>query len=74
MELPDVAGNVRAGLARQRKPQTLLQQRLGISRGSLHRRLTGQQPFTADELVIVADFLGVSVGDLFVSHAAEASA
>lgn len=64
MEPRDVAGTVRAELARQRKPQQALQHRLKVSRPTLHRRLTGQSPFDADELLIVADFLGMSVSEL----------
>lgn len=69
MELPDIAGTVRAELARQRKQQQALQSKLGISRSSMARRLSGEQPFDANELVIVAEFLGLAVGDLFDSKA-----
>ena len=72
MELPDIAGTVRAELARQKKPQAALQIRLEISRSSLARRLSGEQPFDANELVVVADFLGMSVGDLFAESKASA--
>lgn len=65
MELPDVAGTVRAELARQRKTQQELQLKLGISRPSMYRRLNGESHFDARELVIVADFLSVTVGELF---------
>lgn len=65
MELPDIAGTVRAELARQRKQQKELQAKLGISRTSMARRLSGESPFDANELVIVAEFLGLAVGDLF---------
>lgn len=73
MELPDVPAFVRAELARQRKSQQALQERLGHSRTTMHRSLSGQRPFDADELVQIADFLGVTVGDLF-GERAEASA
>lgn len=65
MNPPDIAGTVRAELARQRKTQSDLQSQLGISRHSLYRRLSGESHFDARELVIVANFLGVRVGDLF---------
>lgn len=78
METLDVAGNVRAELARQRRPQHALQERLGISRTSMHRRMTGQSQFDARELVIIAEFLGVEVGEIFrraaVVNPAQASA
>lgn len=65
MELPDIAGTVRAELARQRKTQQELQVRLGISRPSMYRRLNGELHFDARELFVVAEFLGVTVGELF---------
>lgn len=67
MESPDVAGTVRAELARQRKSQLALQQKLQISRTGMYRRMTGQAQFDANELVIIADFLGVPVSVLFGS-------
>jgi len=73
MELPDVAGTVRAELARQRKPQQELQMKLGISRASMYRRMTGEAYFDSRELVIIADFLGLTVADLFAESVAEAS-
>lgn len=72
MELPDIAGTVRAELARQKKPQQSLQAKLAISRSSLARRLSGETPFDANELVVVAEFLGMSVGDLFAESKASA--
>lgn len=65
MEQPDIAGTVRAELARQRKTQQELQTLLGISRPSMYRRMTGDSHFDARELVIVADFLGITIGELF---------
>lgn len=65
MNPPDIAGTVRAELARQRKTQSDLQNQLGISRHSLYRRLNGESHFDARELVIVAHFLGLTVGELF---------
>lgn len=74
MELPDIAGTVRAELARQRKTQQELQNRLGISRAGMYRRMTGESHFDARELVIVADFLGITVGSLFDETAQKVSA
>lgn len=68
MELPDLAGNIRAELARRRKTQAELRERLGISRQSLRRSLLGERPFQANEIAIAADFLGVEVGDLYRNH------
>lgn len=64
MTPPDIAGTVRAELARQRKPQNGLQEKLKISRPTMHRRITGQSPFDANELVIVAEYLGMTVSEL----------
>ncbi|MEB3022903.1 helix-turn-helix domain-containing protein [[Mycobacterium] crassicus] len=74
MNLPDVAGNIRAELARQRKTRESLRESLRISRGSMHRRLAGHTSFTTDELVLVAKFLDVPIAELFRSDAAEVSA
>lgn len=64
MSPTDIPGVVRAELARQSKQHIALQRVLGISKGTLHRRLTGQSPFNANELMAVADFLGMSVSEL----------
>lgn len=73
MSRPDVAGVVRAELARQRKPHRDLQEKLGISRTTLHRRIYGSSPFDANELVIVADFLGLTVSELLGEQRSEAA-
>lgn len=70
METPDVAGVVRAELARQRKQQKSLRELLGISRTSMHRRMTGEAQFDAQELVIIANYLGLSIADLFPAASA----
>jgi len=72
MELPDIAGTVRAELARQRKTHQELQNLLGISKPSLYRRLNGESYFDSRELVIIADFLGLTIGDLFNGEKASA--
>lgn len=64
MTPPDIAGTVRAELARQRKSRQALQERIGISRTTMRRRLTGELPFTATELLIIADFLGMTASEL----------
>ena len=74
MNLPDIAGNVRAELARQRKTREALRSSLQISRGSMHRRLAGHTSFTADELVLVAQFLDVPVAEFFQDNTSAASA
>lgn len=58
------AGAVRAELARRRISGRDLAAGLGWSVGLTARRLRGECPFDIDQLVAVADFLGVSVADL----------
>jgi transcriptional regulator with XRE-family HTH domain len=53
----DVAANLRAEIARQRKRQTDLAAALGISAPALSRRLKGETPISVDELQVLADRL-----------------
>lgn len=65
------AGAVRAELARRRISGRELARGLGWSPTTTSRRLNGSSPFDIDELARVAEFLGLSVGDLLpVEHAA----
>lgn len=59
-----VAATIRAELARHRKTQAGLAQALGIQRSSMHRRMSGEQPFDVNELQIAADYLDVPVASL----------
>ena len=65
-----VAANIRAELARQRRTQSELVMSLGLSPSAVSRRLSGQQPFEIDEVDAVARLLGVSVADLIGQAAA----
>ena len=56
-----VAATVRAELARHRKTQSGLADHLGYGRTSLHRRMTGEQPFDIDEIHKIATYLDVPV-------------
>lgn len=56
-----VAAEVRAELARRKIPQSGLVSVLGMSEVSISRRLRGETPFDVNELVAVAEFLGVPV-------------
>lgn len=49
-----VAGEVLAELARRRMTRRALAAKAGINATTLERRLTGQYPFTYDELVAIA--------------------
>lgn len=54
-----IAAEVRAELARQNKTQRELADRLCITQPSVQLRLSGQRPFRAEELAVIADWLGV---------------
>ncbi|MEU5939377.1 helix-turn-helix transcriptional regulator [Micromonospora sp. NPDC047548] len=54
-----IAAEVRAELARQNKTQRDLGDLLHITQPSVQLRLSGQRPFRAEELVLIADWLGV---------------
>ena len=61
----DVAANVRAEMARQRRRQSDLADHLGMARQNVSRRLLGRRPFDTDELAKVAEFLGVPITTFF---------
>jgi transcriptional regulator with XRE-family HTH domain len=56
-----IAAEVRAEVARQQLTQQQLGERMGRPQHWISRRLTGDVPFTADELVTFAAALGVPV-------------
>jgi transcriptional regulator with XRE-family HTH domain len=60
----DIARAVRSALGRYSIRQSDLADRLGASQQAVSRRLTGQSPFLAHELLVVADMCGISVGVL----------
>ena len=59
-----VAASVRAEVARRKVTQQQLADLLGIHQMSVSRRLNGHTEFTASEIALVADFLGVPVATL----------
>lgn len=61
----EVAGHVRAELARQRISGSGLAKALGWPPGGLQRRLTGKVPFTIDELDAIAKLLGVPLSQFW---------
>lgn len=65
-----VAAEIRAELARRRIRQAKLAALLGISQVSVSRRLSGETPFDINELVKVAEFLGIPVSDILKGSAA----
>jgi transcriptional regulator with XRE-family HTH domain len=59
-----VAGTVRAELARRRISGRQLALALGWSRSRTNRLLSGQDAFDVDELAQVAEHMGLTVSDL----------
>ena len=60
-----VADEVRAALARNRKRQRELGDLLGVSQQAAGRRLSGDVTFTVAEVSAVADWLDVPVASFF---------
>lgn len=56
-----IATEVRAEMARQCKTQRQLGAAIGLDQAIVSRCLTGERPFRAHELVLVARFLGKPV-------------
>ncbi len=56
-----VSEAVRVEMARRRMTQRALAEATGLSQSYLGRRLIGELPFTTDDLVKVANALGVEV-------------
>ena len=54
-----VAGEIRAELARQRRPQAELAELLGVSKPWLSRRLSGETPLAIADVAVIAEALGV---------------
>jgi transcriptional regulator with XRE-family HTH domain len=65
-----VARRVRGRIAEERISQARLAARFDVSQQTVSRKLNGRQPFTLDELGILAEFLGVTVGDILGEEAA----
>lgn len=69
-----IAAEVRAELARQTKTQREVADRLGITQPSVQLRLSGQRPFRAEELAVIADWLGVPAAQFLPPLAATSDA
>ena len=59
-----IAAEVRASLARSAQSALWLAERSGISKTSLSLKLKGQRSFSVEELLAVADALGIDAGAL----------
>lgn len=66
----EVAGEIRALLARRQASGKQLASHLGMSQFAISRRLRGETPFSIDELAAAAEFLGVPMSDLVAERAA----
>lgn len=62
---------IRSRLALADKSMGDLGEALGLSRASVSARMNGHRDFTFTELEVVADFLGLSMRDLFVFETEE---
>ncbi|MGU3409162.1 helix-turn-helix domain-containing protein [Microbacterium sp. M1A1_1b] len=60
-----VAGEVRGVAAKRQMTSAALADRLGLSRMAMSRRMSGDTPFTAAEIVGIADALHVPVETLY---------
>lgn len=70
-----VAGaNVKAEMVRRGLSQHAVAARLGLSQTAVSARLRGRTPFDINELVHVADLLGMTVDQLLVDVPAPADA
>jgi len=59
-----IAEEVRAELARKRLPARKLAAVLGVTEGTVGRRLNGETPFNTIELILTSGFLGLSYTEL----------
>ena len=59
-----IAAEVRASLARANQPASWLADRAGISKTALSLKLKAQRSFTVEELLSVADALGIDADTL----------
>ena len=51
-------------MGRKRITQTKLGEILGIPQASIYRRLNGKISFSFNELLIIASYMGITVGEL----------
>ena len=69
-----VAESVRVEMARRRMTQRSLAAATGMSQSYIGRRMTGEMPFTTDDLALIATALGVPVTALLVAADSSAAA
>lgn len=61
-----VAGGVRAEMARAQRNASELREVLHLSRNSVYRRMSGEIPFDLSEIHAVATWLGVTVESFYM--------
>jgi transcriptional regulator with XRE-family HTH domain len=59
-----IAETVRVEMARRRMSQVALAQLTGLTQSYISRRMTGEVPFTTDDLVVIAQAFGMTVTSL----------
>lgn len=69
-----VAAEVRAALARAGRRQADLAREVGISRAALSRKMRGEGAFYVEEIVAIADALGIDAGRLVATATAATAA
>ena len=70
----DVARRVRGLVAEKRIKQTIIAEALHLSRMATWRRMSGETPFTAGDLITLAKVLDVPVAAFYAEANAEAVA
>jgi DNA-binding Xre family transcriptional regulator len=60
-----IADVIKLQLTHQRKGQTALAAHIGLSQTALSRRMRGAIAFRVDELEKIAEFLSITVADLY---------
>jgi len=70
----DVARRVRGLAAERQVKQTTLADALRVSRMAMYRRMSGETPITAGELITLADVIGVPVGAFYVESSDDVAA
>lgn len=68
------AAEVRAEVARQRKPQREIAEALGMSQTAVSRRLLGEVEFSLSQLTVLAEVLGVPLSAFIWDDAGQVSA
>lgn len=67
----DVARRVRGLAAEMQVKQSTLAAGLHVSRMAMWRRMTGETPFTAEEMIVVSRVIGVPVSAFYSESAVE---